>query len=255
MDHRNGFLIHAVLLIALQLLTLKFWKKRAAKNIHGDAKRLFSQLPDYHPVSAAAFPWIPKEFYNQTQLDFERRGFRFVADIEDANLSKQYPLMRTFIRSMLSPDGVTAAGIYEVKMRGWMRALQWFGVLDRKLRGIDLETGFEDGSFLCTCVLKESNLLRDTPGIVRRVLPPGTPIDEALRVHQAAIQDHAQESRPLVLSTLDDMCALQIRQRMLKNDHRQLTGYLTRVELMRTAGSKYAGTAAEVMDEIEKIAQ
>ena len=226
------------------------------KTAHQTAK-VFSGRHQFQIVTPLAFPGKRLGFYESTQRFLEGQGFRWLGDIEDLTLTETHPNMRTFIRCMISADGTISGGIYDVELKGWMRLLQLIGLLPRKLQVLDLETEFNDGTYLCTSNSKGLDQLDAPPSIRKIQYPQHTDLMDLLNVHRGVLaQWTAQDPEylPLRISSLEEGLEAQHRMQDLQNSFRKQVGLLTREEARRMAGGWMSLGAEEILREHNKLA-
>src|SRR5262249_56094419 len=65
-------------------------------------------------VSPAAFPEADLEFYDRARSAFERRSYRWIADVEDLTLTRIYPHNRTFLRLFIDAGSMIRASVYHL---------------------------------------------------------------------------------------------------------------------------------------------
>ena len=218
----------------------EIWRRISAKGlarkIVNDSKALYSNRHEFAEVRAADFRDLNHQFYNRAQAELEAFGFRYLADIEDLTLTRQYPGMRTFIRSMTGDHGAISAGIYQLKFRGFYRLLQLLGVLAKKPFYIDLESEFSDGIFLATSNTSGTDLSGDVPGILRQRAPAETSIPELLAAHRKQVARLCQEGRTIIkVDSLAEVQASQHRLQEAKNRHKTSIGHVDAEQLARIA--------------------
>lgn len=261
---RIAFIAAGVLIFGWLLqMFLGYMIKRGAKKIHDQAKKAVSTPPAYREVRVKNFPDARKEFpnldydfYDSMESQLRQRGFSYHGDWEDTSITAQHPNMKTFIRVLLSADGTIAAGIYDVKPKGWLRLLQKVNLIEKDMRTLDLETEFTNGAFLGTHTIHPKSLLRETPGITRVLRPRGTSASALLEVHERILADWKQnhpEFVPVVLRSAAEAQAMQHRMQQLKQKHREATGYFTREDMNRISRGNLELTGSELMNEIERI--
>ncbi len=207
----------------------RFWNpKTAAARIQSDAKKLYSEPHEFQAANVAEFRWIDREWYDSAERSLAAMGFRKLGDYEDVTLSRVYPKMRTFIRIMGSADGTTQAGIYHVRMRGWMWLLSLLRVIPSDMRTVDLDTEMEDGTFASSANTLGRDLSSDVAGISRVNVTPETGIAELLakhREHVAALEGASGHPLPAA-RTAKDWLAMQHRIQKLKNRAKAEAGFV-----------------------------
>jgi hypothetical protein len=252
---RIGILIIGIVWL-ISFLVKKRMSRDAAEEILETTTALYSTRHNFRTVSPTDFPDLDIAYYDRMQAWFTHHGFRHMGDIEDTTLSQKMPNARAFIRCMLSADGATTVGIYDVRFGGLFRLMQMVGLLSRNMKTIDIETEFSDGTFITTSNCLGDDPTTPPPEIHKRLHPRDTSPDELLWSHQEAVRQ-ALEGKPglsaLAFSTLDEMLESQHRQQELKNAHQASIGYMDRQELMKIADGKSTVAAQAVADEIEQI--
>jgi hypothetical protein len=249
--------------IGLCLLGLWAWSGRAssektsaAKEILDQQRTLYSGHHDYRGADPAEFPHIDVQYYNRMQRRLERLGFTTLGDLEDVTATRVHPNMRTFIRVLRDGEGTTMAGVYDVKVRGWMRMLQLVGVIPADLRTVDLESEVTNGSFVVTANTLGSDTTGDIPGIRRTRLPQKTPVEKAYALHRAALDEVIGEkpgARLVQVLTMSDSIKSQDRLQKLKNRHKRSIGYIDEKELETIKGEPLSQSDRELAREIEDL--
>src|SRR3954464_15568296 len=101
-------------------------------------------------VAPAAVPAAHLEFYDRARAAFERRGYRWIADVEDLTLTRIYPQNRTFLRLFVDAGSMIRASAYHVHARGVVISLlQLVQMFPRHLRVLELVTEVQ-GTFIVT---------------------------------------------------------------------------------------------------------
>jgi hypothetical protein len=248
-------------MIALALFSIVYgmWKKKkGARNILDNQKKVYGQVHEFKEVYPHEFPWLDMEYYNRTQVELERLGFKHQGDIEDVTISSTYPSMRTFLRVMYSDNGAVQAAIYDIKMRSFfMKFLQLITLLPKDMKTVDMETEFSNGLFICTTNAgKQASFIKSPPQIVSYYLPKTYSVDELLRYHYIYVSTYLAQNPevkaiqcPTLLSSIDS----QNRMQVLKNIYRESQGWISREELLRIGGDSMGETAMDTYNEIEKL--
>jgi hypothetical protein len=169
-------------------------------------------------------------------------------------LTATCPELRSFIRALLGADGRVVAGVYCAKQSRpfpWMRMFKGDPPL---LRVYDLETEFNNGTFLCTTTATLAGRMDVHPSIHREFLPPATPLGEALRRHLSIVEKWTGENPDLAVVAMQsraDILNMQHRQHELKCAHRRGSNWMTRDELRRIGGPGLEKAADDVYDRWE----
>jgi hypothetical protein len=222
------FWLWFVLLVVVPLvLQHVFTPKRAARKIVADTKAIYSAPHEIVEIRAASFRDLNHRFYDNTRAELEAFGFRYLADIEDLTLSRQFPSMRTFIRALIGDEGTISAGVYQLKFRGFYRLLQLVGLLARKPFFVDLETEFSDGTFVATSNTAGTDLSSPVEEIHRYRLAQAAPVAQLLAVHREQVATRLQKGLiPTRLRSLAEARAMQERIQLAKNRHKQSIGFV-----------------------------
>lgn len=211
-----------------------------AQKIYAEMETVFQPRHTVRKVELESFNHLDHAYYNETTRALEREGFRQIADIENTTLTEVYPHNRTVLRAFLHREGLASAACYNMRFTGWMRFITWILRLPRDIRVVEIETEFDDGSFVSTTTAVD-NQLDPEPGIVQSKHDPSTPIPSLVRTHFTAVTQYRAEhpdAAPLRLTSYNDLLASQDRQQELKSEYRRRIGYLTEIEMMRMAGPK-----------------
>lgn len=250
------FLIWAAIL-AIELLVLRPRRMRkGARKTIDLMKKMYCGAHEYREVNPVEFPQLDHEFYRQTQAELEKAGFRYLADIEDVTVARANPNFYTFLRSMIGDDGTIMASIYDARVRGLMRLLQFSGLLPHDMRIIDLETEFDDGSFVTLSTATLAGRMNHPPQIKNHYLPTGTPVPQLLDEHRRLIADYMQEHpelQPRRHATHEEVREAQNRMNEIKSQYRAGIGYMAPGELEQIASPGQKTTASELAKEVEKL--
>lgn len=211
-----------------------------AEKIYAEMETVFQPRHTVRKVELASFKHLDHTYYEETTRALEREGFRPIADIENTTLSEVYPHNRTALRLFLHREELASAACYNMRFTGWMRFITWILRLPRDIRVVEIETEFDDGSFVSTTTAVD-NHLDPEPGIVQSKFDPSTPIPTLVRTHFGAVARYRTErpdATPLRLTSYNDLLASQDRQQELKSEYRRQIGFLTEAEMVRMAGPK-----------------
>ena len=214
--------------------------ERAATEILATIEATYQATHDYVVVDATAFGHLDQRFYERTARVLSVEGFRRLADVEDRTItaSPGGVLMPVMIRSMLSKDGAIVASLYHPRIKPRLiRLLLW--VL-RKLpaKVVDMETEFDDGSFVVTSNAASAAAI-DLPSLISATyMPAHATVLGVLQKHIARVTAHAA-TRPGIhakkFRTHSDVLASQNRMNAIKAAFRGEVGGVTKEELDRLA--------------------
>jgi hypothetical protein len=224
-------------------------QKRAARKILDQQKAIYSSSAfEYRNAVPSEFPDLDISFYDQYRIWLEGQGFQFLGDRENVTLTRIFPKMRTFIRSLVSADGTICGGIYHVKP----------GALGfpPDIKAIDFETELNDGTFLITTNTLESARALPMPGIDAARLPMATHPDAVLRAHLDRVAQ-ALNARPEVaatkIHTMNDVILFQQRMQEIKTKHKKAIGFVGRSDLEKVRGRELNEQERGVVRELEKL--
>src|SRR5688500_5561608 len=208
-------------LVGLALLWLAWWwltrdiptdTADAADDIIRTQKALYAEQHEFRTVRPDEIRGLDLAFYDRTEQFFRSQQFKLLADVEDVTATREFPKMRTFLRVMSGDGGATQLAFYHIKMRGFYRLLQTFGVLPKNLKMIDLETEMSDGTFIVTANSQGSDTTGAVPGVARFQHPLDTPPGDLLKMHREQVQQSCRRDpalQPVRVGTIQEMIASQ----------------------------------------------
>jgi hypothetical protein len=205
-------------------------------------------------VSPAAFPEADLEFYDRARVAFERRGYHWIADVEDLTLTRIYPQNRTFLRLFVDAGSMIRASVYHLHPRGIVLSmLQLVQLYPRHLRVIELVSEVQ-GTFLVTSNTHGVDRLEPPPEARIERLPLVTHLDEIVKRHENRITEllraHPERS-PVHYETYDDVIASMARSHVAMARHRQKLGGLSRDELERLKGRPLSASEEAFLREVQ----
>jgi hypothetical protein len=205
-------------------------------------------------VSPAAFPEADLEFYDRARAAFERKAYRWVADVEDLTLTRIYPHNRTFLRLFIDAGSMIRASAYHLHPRGVVLSmLQLVQLYPRHLRVIELVSEVQ-GSFLVTSNTHGVDRLEPPPEAKIERLALQTSLDEIVKRHEARITDLLRahpERTPVHFETFEDVIASVARAHVAMARHRQKVGGLSRDELERLKGRPLSASEEAFLREVQ----
>lgn len=205
-------------------------------------------------VSPAAFPEADMEFYDRARGAFERRGYRWIADVEDLTLTRIYPQNRTFLRLFVDAGSMIRASVYHLHPRGMvMSMLQLVQLYPRNLRVIELVSEVQ-GTFLVTSNTRGVDRLEPPPEAKIERLPLVTPLDEIVKLHETRITELLREHperMPVHFEAYEDVLASMGRAHVAMARHRQKVGGLSRDELERLKGRPLSASEEAFLREVQ----
>ena len=205
-------------------------------------------------VSPAAFPEADLEFYDRARAAFERRGYHWIADVEDLTLTRIYPQNRTFLRLFVDAGSMIRAGVYHLHPRGIVLSmLQLVQLYPRHLRVIELVSEIQ-GVFLVTSNTHGVDRLEPPPEARIERLPLVTPLDEIVKRHELRITELLRahpERAPVHFESYEDVIASIARAHVAMARHRQKVGGLSRDELERLKGRPLSASEEAFLREVQ----
>jgi hypothetical protein len=198
---------------------------------------------------------LDQRFFRRTTELLQALYFTKVADYVDTHLEQTVLWSRAVLRAFLSSDGAVMAAVYDMRVTGWYRVLQWMGVISRDFRTKEFESELSDGSFVCTSDGGDAGKTLEFPGISRRFLPKATTPAELFAAHQ----DHVREmlsQHPgvtvVILRSFDDLCAAQDRQNRMKSRHRNSSDFDPAANIASVNGKSLTPAQEEMAQEAAK---
>lgn len=206
-------------------------------------------------VSPAAFPEADLEFYDRARSELERRGYRWMADVEDLTMSRIYPQNRTFLRLFVDAGGMVRASAYHLHPRGVVISLlQLVQLYPRHLRVIELVSEIQ-GTFLVTSNTHGVDRLEPPPEARVERLPLATPLADVIVRHEARITELLREHperAPTSFESFEEVLASIARAHVTMARYRQKVGGLSRDELERLKGRPLSATEEAFLREVQR---
>lgn len=215
---------------------------------------LWGRPHEYRIVDPAEFEGADTGYYDDARRWLEGQGFVFLADVENVTLSGVMPNLRTFLRVMTGDGGAVMAAAYQVRMEAAGAALLPPGDEDdaddaderdadraggavRRINALEFESELEDGTFLVTNALADSDRTGDVPGVDKLRLKAGTAPEDVLATHRRRLADARTAGRAVrSLETYDDVMASQHRMHALKCARQRDIGFLDEETMAKTGG-------------------
>lgn len=164
---------------------------KAARDVVADLEIVLCEPKlDTEPADLARYRWLDRRWYARATKQLERRGFRFLRDI-DATAVTAKGAPPSCVRVLLSDDGCTAAALYQSVPRSprpLMKALLWLTGHWHKPRVVELSSYTEDGRVLSTSNQGGLNQFSFPPNVSRRSLSLGAPVKEVWSVHRTHLE-------------------------------------------------------------------
>ena len=225
---------------------------RAARTLVANM-RAYAAPHTMMPVMPSQFPHLDLRRYDAFRDDMERRGYRFVADVEIPEVSSMpgSVMAPAMLRVMSAADGTVVASYYQVRPRlarrlqlllvgllnlRWLAAPRDFAAGLRTRQCVQFHTEFDDGSALATGNAQASGAITPPPSVERHLFAWGTSTATLLDAHRRrldAIVASAPGLRPIIVRTLGDLASMQERQNARKAAHRAQVGLVTEAEVQR----------------------
>lgn len=192
------------------------------------ARQLFVTYGGPHEVREIGpheVPQVPRAEYERAREQLQVLGFRSVGTLEDVTITRSNPALRTYIEVLVHESGTTYAACFYARDPKHPQLV------------VDLETWFEDGTFLVTTNGRLVGMLAAPESIVRNKVDPTAPLDHLWRRHQEAASEHGTRTHadPRTVDSLGAVLAAQRAFTARESEHRRALGYLTSEELRRLA--------------------
>ncbi len=226
----------------------------AARGMRARIDAVYSQPHEFAKVDPAAFPLADLSFYDRGQVELEKLGYRFLADVEDVTMTEAYPMSRTFMRLFSDSGGLVRAALYHVQPRGMVISiLQLVQIVPRHLRIVELVTEI-NGTFLATANTQNLDRLEPPKEVLTERLPMSAAISKVVEHHQARITAwlKAHPDRvPRAVVDYDEVMASMARSHVAMARHRQNVGGLSRDELEKLKGRPLNAYEEQFLHELQ----
>lgn len=208
-----------------------------------------SQAPEFKPVNPGEFGRLDLRFYDRTELDFLKAGFRTLGDFEPVHITRAQN-RRDLYRMFVAADGVIAAVISHMKPNRPALLMYWLLRIMRKwpkdVHAIELQSELSDGSFLLTNNAGQQPI-EFPPTVEVLSLPVGTRVQDVLKVHRDRLGKRlGTDVRPVVAASIADLVAAEQRQEKLKREHRLSNGGVSEQELRNLTKEHYPYLALNI---------
>jgi len=205
-------------------------------------------------VNASAFPEADVAFYDRAREELMKRGYRWLADVEDLTMSRIYPENRTFLRLFSDAGGMIRASIYHLHPRGVVVSLlQLVQLFPRNLRVVELVTEVR-GTFIVTSNTHGIDRLEPPPEAKIERLRPKTPLAEIVAHHEqritALLKAHP-ERVPTTFESYEDVIASIARAHVSMARHRRSVGGISKDELERLKGRPLSAAEEAFLREVQ----
>jgi len=240
---------HWIFAFVAVVVGLYLWQRLSTRGaggkLFGNIKMLYQGPHEYREVSLEGFPHLDHGYYRRTAEALEALGFRRLGDVEDVTSSASGIALPTLIRTMVSGDGKTVAGICWVKVPGPV------GLLLRLMGynpawSVDLETPLDNGHFLLTSNA-QVGALDWPPEIHSEFMPRDTEPRDLWARHGARLVELERREPPvrgLVTVDLAESIRYQHQIEEIKaRFRRKRPGLVSAQEMERLAGPGQKGAA------------
>ena len=162
---------------------------------------------EYRQVAASDFSHLDLGFYDNTQRLIEGHGFRFIADVEDATVTREGVVAPTFTRVMSGPNGEHCPCFYHTVQAGQPDETPRDGAVPFETKAITFGTRFSDGTLMETSNLLENKIECGVKGMERHVFTRSTPLAELMERHRRAVEARFESDpdlAPVPIHTYED---------------------------------------------------
>jgi hypothetical protein len=241
-----------------------------AERIVAKMKKRYGAPPVFARTSESEFAHLDLDAYRTFRETMERRGYRFLSDFKVLGVSDSpdSPMVPTMIRSMVSPDGATCAGRYQATptisrritaLLAGLLSLRFIAEPRLFLQSlltqncVDFESELA-GTYVATSNAEAAQVIGLPKSIDSKFFPYGTSVDEVRAAHEARLRAAIQRTgtTPTIMTTIEDVFAMQTRLANAKNAHRAAMNWVTQKEVRAVAGGDTA-LADAIFKEIQTI--
>ncbi len=229
--------------------------RKDAEELLDSVRLSYSAEHEYVEVYSGDFKFLDLKYYDKTSDTLSGLNFRYLGDMEDRTLSKAWPKLRTFFRSMISHDGVIQAFFYHMTAVGWWRIQVWLGLL-KSTKALDFETEFTDGCFISTTNAIIASAMTQPPEIKREYYSPKMSAEDLLEIHKQRVRSYLGDTTGIAcvrINSLEEAIISQRRGDVLKAAHRdQIQGGLLPEEMDSIAKGR-RGIGREVLEKMQEL--
>lgn len=244
--------------------------RAAAEEIIGNLKRVYTAPYTIVPAKEDAFSHLDLSVYRQFKETLEGDGYRFLSDYEILEVSNQPNslLARTMIRCMLSADGGTCAGYYQIRPRiGRLVKQLLVGIVNLRfiaapsffLQNLGTKHCYDfeseiAGAYVMTTNAAAAAAMSQPASVDAKFFGYETPVIVLRGAHEARLAAAIQRTgaSSTRMSTKEDVLAMQARLKRLKDAHRATSNWITQSELLALSGGNTA-IADAVFEEVQKL--
>lgn len=244
--------------------------RAAAERIVAGMKRRYGATHTIVPTSESEFAHLDLDAYRSFRDTMERHGYRFLSDVKILGVSDSpgSPMAPTMIRVMVSADGGTSAGHYQVKPKIGRRLTSLLaGLLNLRfiaeprlfLQSLitkdyyDFESELA-GTYVVTSNAEDVRAISLPRSVDTKFFAYGTSVDQLRAAHEARLGAAAQRTgaKPTSMATIEHVFAMQARLQERKNAHRAASNWITQNELRALAGGNTA-LADAIFEEVQTV--
>jgi len=235
-----------IFIIVVCFLVPKFNLKKVARNVLEQAGKIrldSDSLGTREVYSFEEFSHVDIGYYDQKEEELSELGFRKAGDIEYANLSKNFPNLRTFVRCLTSEDGKISAAIYQMRPKGWKAKLQFATSGMQTKEVFEFESAFSEGTSINTTNAPSTSTALDY-GIKfqMRTYPQIQIARELLEIHNKRVSEFMREHPEagyVPITNIRELIEAGERQYKQKAAYRRYLGrIINRRELELSVGHK-----------------
>ncbi|MEO5816098.1 MAG: hypothetical protein ABIT20_12550 [Gemmatimonadaceae bacterium] len=241
-----------------------------AEKLVAKMKGLHSKTPTIVPARESEFTHLDLGSYRNFQTALEAQGYRFLGDFEvlDVSNATDSVMARTMIRAMVSGDGSTSAGHYQVRprmeraARNLVEGILNFRFFDapasffnsmqtRQIYDFESEVG---STFVNTSNAEIAGKFTSPASIDVLYLPNGTRLEDVRLAHVTRLASTMERTgtAPRRMASHEDVVAMGERHREQKATHRAASGWITHAELLRFTNGNVV-LADSIFEEVQAI--
>lgn len=247
--------------------------EEAAKNIVNVLKLMYQAPLTIVDASEEEFGHLDLNQYRDFKAEMCEKGYRYLGDIEilEVSNSPDTILARTMVRLMLSDDGYTYIGYYQLKPRIWRLSrmllkglwnLRFIAAPTFFLSNLntkncyELESEFSDGTFVTTSNAKTAGLFEQPSSIDSIYYDFDIELSVLIKDHRKRFYEKIESVSvtPVKIMNRSDLFGMQERLKALKDAHRETLRWVSQNELLSMSGGNKK-QSEEVFSEVQKLLQ
>ena len=237
--HNIVMLVYCIVMAVALLFFIRFKFRRIARSYADTLADLYASPSELPVVLAADFLEADLAYYDNARAALEKVGFSFMADVGMPAFTRSAADPHTFLRLMLSGDGVATAQIFKTSYFLKEKISKRVGGGTYFKDSIQFIVESTDGLFF-EYISSSGKTALDTPPEVthqlsRPLLDAADAYADFRRRYDVFLSETA-DFIPLPLTNTDAVLASCHRRNTLSVSYRRATGYVSKDEIRRMGG-------------------